>query len=499
MDTVLNNFGYGVAKAGLTATETARLKKAATVVASQPGMERVLGYNPNTPFTLMKESATRLYVPRNLGVALYGPPKAVVFPAESAASSYRPSKPNAWDFKGSLRPHQSSAVAAYLASPTRDGLLNLPCGQGKTCTALHIASRLQTDPSIRLNKPVLVIVNEEDLGQQWKDRIGHFLPNAAVGWIQRDTFDVTGKDIIIALLQSLSLRKEGYDPAFMKTLGLIIVDECHTIGSEVYTQCLQNYCAPYMLGLSATPRRGDGLTTVMHWFLGPTVYSMEAPKDSGVLVRVLPYASSDPAYTTRKMTALGTVDSAALVTQVAGWTPRNEFIVDQIVDLLKDPARQILVLSDRREGQLDVLAAMLEARGAGSSLGSYVGRKGVNKKTHRAKIESAMESRVILGTYMKAKQGLDIPTLNTLIMATPQKDVEQATGRILREPPERRKVQPLIIDIVDSPHPNYVRMSAARKRYYRSRGYTIVQEKGTADEDGTSSDSDNAAPTECLL
>ena len=45
---------------------------------------------------------------------------------------------------------------------------------------------------------------------QWRDRITQFLPNAKIGKIQQNTIDIENKDIVLAMVQSLSQKE--YDP-----------------------------------------------------------------------------------------------------------------------------------------------------------------------------------------------------------------------------------------------------------------------------------------------
>lgn len=455
---MLSFLGYAINKKDVKDVEA--LKKALTVMPVNPAM----GLKTNVKYTFWKESESRFFLPKYFGIERFGLPEATHFPYVIST----PTSPDAWLFKGELRSHQIAPVEAYLNSKI-DGVLALPCGFGKTLCCLYIASVLKVK--------TLVIVNEEDLGEQWKQRAATFLPNLKVGWIQRDKCEINESDLVIGMLQSLSMRK--YDAKELGKFGFVVVDECHIIGSEVYTKCLQNLCAPRMLGLSATPRRKDGLTDVIHWFLGPIIYSLKREKDSEVRVEVCPFKDSSPDYTRVQTAIVGgkeVIAAAAMLSQIATWKPRNEFIVTIILKFLEDADRQILVISDRREGQLEEIYDLLREKGC-DSVGYYVGRKGTVKAEHRKKIEESMTSRVVLATYAKAKQGLDIPTLNTLIMASPQPDVEQTTGRILRELPANRKTVPVIVDITDPQHSNYARQYKQRKKYYKDMGYTIVEQQ----------------------
>ena len=76
--------------------------------------------------------------------------------------------------------------------------------------------------------------------------------------------------------------------------------------------------------------------------------------------------------------------------------------------------------------------------------GFYVG--GASSRKKEIELKESETKDVVFGTYAMAKEGLDIPSLNTLILASPVSDVEQAVGRILRK---EQEVYPIVIDVVD--------------------------------------------------
>ena len=459
--TILTYLGYGITKEGLTKPQLEYIRKISTLTPSNFMKDKMLGFSQQISYKFYKESPTRIYIPKHVGIKYFGPPNTTHWICNDYVA-----KPNAWDFTGKLRETQEEIIDVYSKSSAsgNDGVVALHCGGGKTVTSLNIAAKLKMK--------TLVIVNEEDLGEQWTERIKDFFPNLKIGWIQREKCEIEDTDIVIGMLQSLA--KGSYDPKLLAKFGLVIVDECHIIGSEVYTKCLIGLCAPYMLGLSATPRRKDGLTEAINWFLGPIIYHKEHPPDEGVQVLINEYSDKDPAYNTIQYTDSGMVSHSTMLTQIATWNPRSEYIIDIVINLLKDPNRQILLISDRRETQLEYFASRFKELNI--DYGFYVGRGALNKKEHRERVVESTKSRVILATYMKAKQGMDIKTLNTLIMATPQPDIEQTTGRILRELHTERKVNPLIVDIVDVLIPSYKRQLTKRKKYYKEKGYKIIGE-----------------------
>jgi superfamily II DNA or RNA helicase len=116
----------------------------------------------------------------------------------------------------------------------------------------------------------LVIVHKEFLLNQWIERIHQFLPTARVGKIQGSTVDVDNKDIVIGMLQSLSMK--DYPADTFTSFGLMVIDEVHHISSEVFSCALFKVVTKYTMGLSATMNRKDGTTKVFKMFLGDVVY-----------------------------------------------------------------------------------------------------------------------------------------------------------------------------------------------------------------------------------
>ena len=85
-------------------------------------------------------------------------------------------------------------------------------------------------------------------------------------------------------------------------------------------------------------------------------------------------------------------------------------------------------------------------------------------------LEKSSKCDILFASYQLVSEGTDIPTLNTLIMTTPKKQIEQVVGRILRS---KTEFTPLILDIVDSSFSVYQNQSYYRNRYYRKCNYSI--------------------------
>jgi len=407
-----------------------------------------------TRYPVFTETDEYLYVPKHYGLGEFGP-------ITETRRDVPKTDPCFWVFGGTIRENQKEVVDAYLCPEPRDGIISLQTGGGKTVCALYIASQIQM--------PTIVLVHNTFLRDQWQDRIKTFLPKARIGTIQGEVIDVENKDIVVAMLQSISLKE--YDPKVFKSFGLVIVDECHHIASEAFSQSLSKLTSKHMLGLSATPERKDKLMYVMNWFLGPMLYrSNTADKvDEKVQVEVYDFDPKDDEYNDIIYNNQGVMFTTLMINKVVEYTPRNELIVRILEDLFQE-TRQILVLTDRVEHTKTLLETLPEKVKAESCI--------LSQKVKAADRAKFCESKkILIATYAMCKEGFDVATLNTLVMATPRPDVDQIVGRIMRTEKTKRTVHPLIVDIVD---PAFRRQFGERLRLYKERNYQV--EKMTIDE-----------------
>ena len=434
----LGQKGYTVPKHLLTDADMARLKKELTF-RPETFATKVMKV-PGPQFKTWRENTNKIYVPRFFGEKKWG---SVPSKLPEATSIDVP-------FAGSLRPQQLPAIDAFLAKGS--GLLELPCGFGKTILALKIISLL--------GLKTLIIVHKEFLLEQWVERMAEFLPTARIGKIQGTTIDVEGKDVVLAMLQSLSMKE--YEPKVFDGFGLCIIDETHHIAAEVFSEALFKVVAPHMLGLSATMERKDGLSKVFKLFLGEIAFSAQREKVDNVMVHKVIFKSDDEVYNRTEANWKGETQFSSMITKVCGFAPRNEFLLTVLKHLLTDERnKQIMILSQNR-ALLDYLHVAIEAR-AISDVGFYVG----GMKT--AALKKTEDCRVILATFAMAEEALDIKTLTTMVLATSKTDVTQAVGRILRVKHER----PLVVDVVDE-HQVFVNQWGKRKAFYKKNGYHVV-------------------------
>ena len=158
----------------------------------------------------------------------------------------------------------------------------------------------------------------------------------------------------------------------------------------------------------------------------------------------------------------GDVNRPRTINRIVRLKKRNKFIINLLFDIMKEEGRQCLILSDRIE-HLEKLKEKIDEDG-NYTCDYYIGGKS------QKKLDEAANAQILLGSYGMASEGLDIPSLNTLILTTPRSKIEQSAGRIVRK---IGKVQPLIVDIIDQ-LPCFVNQGVQRKRLYRKLEYNIT-------------------------
>ena len=447
MSTFISKQGYSILKSSISESELEKIKNDLTVTPQVP-----LDYNIGTPqsFKLYQEGPSKIYVPKFYGLTNFGNPS--VTRLEDGDTIEVP-------FKGSLRDEQKPAIDAFMKAVSQPhstgGLLNLTCASGKTVMAIYLMCTMK--------QKSLVIVHKDFLLQQWKERIEQFAPTARIGLIKAKVVDVENKDIIIASLQSLSMKE--YDPKVFDGCGFVIVDECHHTSAEVFSRALRKVAFKYTLGLSATIKRKDGLTKVFKWYLGDVIYSNVKKKNNDVVnVYCRYFYEPDIAYSKEVYMMGKKLNMAKMINNICEYTPRIDFIVSEVRDVLsKEPNRKIIILSDRRN-HLEFIGE--ELRKIGIAFGYYFG----GMKQEDLKVSE--KQQVLLGTFCMVSEGFDCKSLDTLILASPKSDVVQSVGRILREEAANRVHVPLVIDIIDD-FSVFERQANKRIKYYKSQKYNI--------------------------
>lgn len=449
-------------------------------------------YTPNNQFSVYKETKGYLYVPQNYGIKTFGKPDK-----QTNVYQGKKIKEKRAVFKGELKDNQIEPYKAIMKAVDEKGggIVCLETGYGKTFISIKVIT------SVR--RTTLVVVNKISLLEQWKSEIATFAPELRVGQIQGQNLDIEDKDVIIGMLQSLT--KCDYPEALFNDFGMVIFDEAHNIPSRKFSEVLFKVSCPVMIGLSATPKRADGLEKVLQWHIGDTIPISKTTKEERVPeIRVLKLKSEEykEVMVYNKMTRQDQLNFTGMLTELIQMTRRNEFIVETIKEVLGDTRteatkRKVLVLTERR-GHAQELKRLLDKNPVNFTYALFLGGM---------KIDYLNESRqqdVIIATIAAFAEGVSEKDLNTLILVSPKKFVsenantggkrdngkmEQIVGRIFRK--EHTKETPaLIIDLADQ-FSVFKSHSLQRCKFYRGHFKNIKIQYTIIDLDKRGQDSDN--------
>jgi superfamily II DNA or RNA helicase len=361
-------------------------------------------------------------------------------------------------FVGNLRLDQEAAIAGMLSHDI--GVLCAPTAFGKTVTAAAMIAHRGVN--------TLVLVHRTQLLKQWQERLQAFLGvgNGVVGTIGGGKAKPTGM-IDIAVMQSIS--RQGEVNLLVENYGQVIVDECHHVGAVSFDAILKRSKAKYVLGLTATPIRRDGLQPTIFMQCGPIRYTAakpaSAPHDLVVEPRLLGKRIDLPTET----------DIQDVFRHLATDQARTAAVAAEAGDAYRQ-GRNVLVLTERTE-HLDAILAALD----GQMLTPFVLHGRMSKKQRAAMIND-LDSlppeapRILLATGKLVGEGFDHPALDTLVLAMPiswKGTLQQYAGRLHREHSTKTDVR--IIDFVDAGHPALLRMWDKRQRGYRVMGYRVVE------------------------
>ncbi len=360
-----------------------------------------------------------------------------------------------------LYDYQEDAVTQFLDSDITGGIIVMAAGSGKTQSALELIARL----GLR----TLWLTHTNDLLNQSHKRAKDNLIGAGLGKISAGKISL-GSHVTFATVQTMcKLDLAEYKNKF----DVIVCDEVHRISGTpisagMFYKVLSNLSALYKIGLTATPyRAAKGTELAMFSLIGDIVVEVDK-----AVVKTLK-ADIKKVQSTWEMGAKsfhsdGTINFSGMLTELSEDGER----LDLITELIQGNAdRNILVLSDR----LELLRQLKDAAGYGVMIdGSMVSKKAKAEREQAIEDMRTGKERVLYASYSLAKEGLDIPRLDCLILATPKKDkatIIQSVGRIERV--FDGKPTPIVYDLVDNER-LHQSMWATRRRIYKFNGNELV-------------------------
>ena len=345
-----------------------------------------------------------------------------------------------------LRPYQSDVPELATAHP--QGLVRLDTGFGKTIIGIKIIEFLQ--------QRTLIIVPKLDLLNQWKYEIQKWTGVTNVGQVGGGKHD--WQDITVATCQSLESRRVRSEDK-SEDYGLVLVDECHGFTTPKRRSLLGGLPAHHRYGLTATDRRSDGQGEALKWIFGDKLVDKTIPRATPK-VQIVPFTGH-----------IWVQDYHAMIEEQVNDIERNALIVDQILSQV-DSGRKVLVLT-KRVKHYEELARQIDRDGV---IQFHSGQKSKDRSDLLNGLRMGdIKYSCLLGTFSLLSTGIDIPSLDTLLLAGDLRSdvlVEQSAGRILRL--FEGKEDPLIIDIQDKGNGILRRQGMLRQSFYRERGWEIT-------------------------
>ena len=400
-----------------------------------------------TEFKLYEEHLGLLGVPRQYGVEKV--PHEQIH--DDTVSRVLPDFPA---FKGTLFPGQHEAAQTFLSeleTQPLGGVLHAKCGTGKTVTCLYLLARLK--------QKVLVLLHKSDLMAQWRQAIQTFLEPCEIGWVQQDMQNFAAP-ITLAMYHTVLARHQELEARnFFSEFGTVVVDEVHRLPATTFEQTIRLFPAKHRIGLTATPVRADGMENVFFWHIGPILAQMRGTTVTGEYMQI--NWRGDYLRHIRN-------NVARAITLVSKDAARNLMITQWAVEATAK-GRHLLILSDRLEqihGLVSAIRVSQMKSGQTASCSAYVGAMSA------AALEQAKKSKVIVGSYGMFELGTDLPSLDTLIIATPRKAVEQVVGRIQRLCEGKKTA--LVVDVVDTAFGLFYGLGRSRARGYEKLGFKKV-------------------------
>ncbi len=380
------------------------------------------------------------------------------------------------DFKGELRPEQDKALKELIRYD--NGILHAATAFGKTVVSSAIIAQKKIN--------TLIILESSALIEQWKEALEKFLNineglptyetktgrvrkrKSLIGTLQGAHDSMTG---IIDIAMAGSLCKKGKYHKMMNEYGLVLIDECHHSASETIANVLKEVKAKYVYGVTATPKRGDGLEKINYMLIGPIRYSYtakEKAKEQGIQHLVYPRF-------TRTVPPRGVITDKMHPNEAYEIIHNNDVRDEQIIEDVKNcvaAGRTPVVLSRYKDHSEKFYERL---KNYADHVFLMTGNN--SKKEHRKILEQMHqvdknESLILIATGSLVGEGFDFPRLDTLFMATPvsfRGVVEQYAGRLNRDYAGKENV--IIYDYVDNHIPMFNNMYMKRLKAYKQIGY----------------------------
>lgn len=340
------------------------------------------------------------------------------------------------DYTGTLRQGQKEVKGEIIRMLNETGTAKLAFypGFGKTSLSVFLASKIGLRTAVITHRLVLM--------DQWKKSFERFCPNSKVKLLTTKKRVEDDDDVVV--INAENVEKFGH---IFDSFGLVIVDEIHCIATESLIKSLFYFRPKYLIGLSATPTRPDGMDALLDVYFGEkTLYKKLYRQHTYYQVKT----GLEPVISTK---ADGTTDWNSLLVWQGNCQERNNLILKIIESF---PERHFLILC-KRVLQAEILREALLEKGETVSV-----LTGDNNDLD----ESA---RIVIASLQKVGVGFSHDILDALILAGDMEEYFiQYLGRVMRT----EEVEPVVFDLVDE-NPTCKRHFTTRKKISQESGGTI--------------------------
>lgn len=406
-------------------------------------------YGPAENIEVYGENSENLYIPFNYYYNKF----------KNSPNKTKFTKTN-FKFTGSFKNDDQEKVykeAISQLKEKRSTFLSLRTGFGKTFLAIRLSSTTKLKTGILVHRSIL--------SDQWVESIKKFTEAKVQVIDSKTVFDLEADYYIFNMAyvsknwdsETKKWKRKTFNDSMLKTIGTLVVDECHCCCCQEMSKSLQYFEPKYLIGLSATPKRKDGLDKILDIYFGDSKI-IRIADDPFTVYKI--NTGIKPEFTTN---VRGKKNWGSVINFLSHSEKRN----NMIVDVVKNNPDEIFMILCKLKSQCDILAKKLIEIGE-----SVTVMKGSDKGYDKT-------ARILISTTSKLGVGFDDPRLTSLILAMDLVEVEQYAGRVRESAGKDKK----IFDFVDSGDFNCLCHWRQRRKWYLSRNGTIITVKKDAEEE----------------